>query len=232
MSIAHRQLARIYSGGALGGVRSLLYPMHKGIHPASTPGASRGFRVRSQMGFRPGRNTVMAIFVARRLFEEIALLQSGEFPAILIFVDFIKAFDSVLWDTLDMGCPCSRSRPHSPDYRHPHAVLYEGSTTSVRTQHGFTPPCPLQTGVWQGCVLSPYSHSRVKLRFLRLRSRVKLRRQDFGGVNLSAHLSVNIWPEKWTSGEFDAAAGLGLARAVDCRIEGPSEEAGRGGLLA
>eukprot|EP00899_Mesostigma_viride_P003129 jgi/Mesvir1/12817/Mv26220-RA.1 len=107
----------------------------------------------SQMGFRPGRNTVMAIFVARRLFEEIALLQPGEFPAILIVVDFIKAFDSVLRDAL--WAVLARARVPTPLIT-VIRTLYEGSTTSVRTQHGITPPCPLQTGVLQGCVLSPY----------------------------------------------------------------------------
>eukprot|EP00899_Mesostigma_viride_P028624 jgi/Mesvir1/8947/Mv26061-RA.1 len=37
-----------------------------------------------------------------------------------------------------------------------HPQLEEGSTTSVRTSYGTTPPCPLQKGVWQGCMLSPY----------------------------------------------------------------------------
>ena len=42
----------------------------------------------------------MVILAARRVIEEVAQLQAGEFPAILVFVDFVKAFDSVHWDPL------------------------------------------------------------------------------------------------------------------------------------
>eukprot|EP00974_Lingulodinium_polyedra_P040001 3838380-Lingulodinium_polyedra.AAC.1 len=107
----------------------------------------------TQHGFRSGRNTVQALFATRRLVEELQRLQPGESPLHLVLVDFIKAFDSVfwpaLWDILELF---RIPRPLIAVIRN----LYEGSTTSVRTSYGTTPPCPLQKGVWQGCVLSPY----------------------------------------------------------------------------
>eukprot|EP00974_Lingulodinium_polyedra_P107231 10379917-Lingulodinium_polyedra.AAC.1 len=54
----------------------------------------------SQMGFRRGRNTVMAVFVARRLMEEVRRLPPDSLPLVFIFVDYIKAFDTVLWEAL------------------------------------------------------------------------------------------------------------------------------------
>ena len=107
----------------------------------------------TQMGFRRGRNTLMAIFAARRLVEEVRRLHPGEYPVHLVFVDYVKAFDSVFWPALWNILALYRvPRPLVAAIR----KLYEGSTASVRTPYGVTPPCPLQTGVWQGCVLSPY----------------------------------------------------------------------------
>ena len=54
----------------------------------------------TQLGFRPGRNTVQALFAARRLVEEMDRLCPGESPLHLVLVDFIKAFDSVFWPAL------------------------------------------------------------------------------------------------------------------------------------
>ena len=107
----------------------------------------------NQMGFRRGRNTVMAVFVARRLVEEARRIRPGEYPVHLVFVDYIKAFDTVFWSALwDIMALDRVPKPLIAVIR----KLYEGSTVAVRTSYGSTPPIPLQSGVWQGCVLSPY----------------------------------------------------------------------------
>ena len=47
---------------------------------------------RNQNGFRPGRSTAQQILVLRRLIEGV---KSRKLPAVLTFIDFKKAFDSV-----------------------------------------------------------------------------------------------------------------------------------------
>eukprot|EP00899_Mesostigma_viride_P020065 jgi/Mesvir1/2805/Mv25443-RA.1 len=109
----------------------------------------------SQMGFRRGRNTVMAVFVARRLMEEVRRLPPDSLPLVFIFVDYIrKAFDTVLWEALWAILALDRV---PPAFIAAIRRLYEGSQAVVRgTAEGTTPPFPLHHGVWQGCVLSPY----------------------------------------------------------------------------
>ncbi len=47
---------------------------------------------KNQNGFRPGRNTTTQILSLRRLIEGI---KEKQLTAILLFVDFSKAFDSI-----------------------------------------------------------------------------------------------------------------------------------------
>ena len=46
----------------------------------------------TQNGFRPGRSTLAQILTLRRIIEEV---KSKTLPAVIIFVDFHKAFDSI-----------------------------------------------------------------------------------------------------------------------------------------
>ena len=46
----------------------------------------------NQNGFRPGRSTLAQILTLRRLLEGV---KSKTLPAVMIFVDFHKAFDSI-----------------------------------------------------------------------------------------------------------------------------------------
>jgi len=52
----------------------------------------------SQNGFRPHRSTVQQILSLRILCDTAKYHQSS--PLVLVFIDFIKAFDSVKWNYL------------------------------------------------------------------------------------------------------------------------------------
>jgi hypothetical protein len=53
----------------------------------------------SQNGFRPRRSTVQQILSLRILCDTAKFHQSP--PLVLVFIDFIKAFDSVKWNYLE-----------------------------------------------------------------------------------------------------------------------------------
>ena len=102
-----------------------------------------------QAGFRPGRSCTDQIFTLRNILE-----QSNEWqlPIILNFVDFQKAFDSVdrkaLWNILRVyGMPAKIIKLISS--------LYENSECTVLVDNEPTTPFKVNTGVRQGCVLSP-----------------------------------------------------------------------------
>ena len=46
----------------------------------------------NQSGFRPGRSTTAQVFALRRIIEEV---KKNNLPAVMIFIDFSKAFDSI-----------------------------------------------------------------------------------------------------------------------------------------
>ena len=105
---------------------------------------------KNQNGFRPGRSTVAQILTLRRLVEGI---KAKHLPAVLTFVDFKKAFDSInrkkMLDILKA-------------YGIPHIIvasiglLYKDTTTRVRTPDGVTDSFSIQAGVLQGDTLAPY----------------------------------------------------------------------------
>ena len=51
----------------------------------------------NQKGFRPGRSTVAQVFALRRIIEEVS---KNKLPAVLVFIDFKKAFDSINHQTM------------------------------------------------------------------------------------------------------------------------------------
>ena len=51
----------------------------------------------NQSGFRPGRSTVTQVLALRRVIEEI---KKNNLPAVMVFIDFCKAFDSISHDTM------------------------------------------------------------------------------------------------------------------------------------
>ena len=51
----------------------------------------------NQSGFRPGRSTVAQVFALRRMVEEVP---KNKFLAVLVFIDFKRAFDSINHQTM------------------------------------------------------------------------------------------------------------------------------------
>ena len=102
-----------------------------------------------QAGFRPNRSCVDQIFTLRTIIEESVEHQS---QLIINFVDFQKAFDSIhrpsLWNILEIY-------GFQPKYVNIIKAFYDDSRCCVRTEAGNSEWFPVNTGVKQGCVMSP-----------------------------------------------------------------------------
>lgn len=104
----------------------------------------------NQNGFRKGRSTLSQILTIRRIIEEIT---RGNLEAVLLFVDFRKAFDSVhrekMFEILEL-------------YGIPHClidaikVLYTDTTATIITSDGETDPFNVLAGILQGDTLAPF----------------------------------------------------------------------------
>jgi hypothetical protein len=51
----------------------------------------------NQSGFRPGRSTTTQVLALRRIIEEV---KKNHLPAVMVFIDFCKAFDSINHQTM------------------------------------------------------------------------------------------------------------------------------------
>ena len=115
----------------------------------------------AQCGFRKGRGTIDQIWVARQVVERAAEYRS---PVLMCFVDLTKAYDSV-----DRSALVAVLR----SYGVPHQLvdiiqgLYCGTWCRVRTADGMSEAFEVQSGVRQGCVLSPLLFNCFMDRILR-----------------------------------------------------------------
>uniref|UniRef100_A0A914WQC5 Reverse transcriptase domain-containing protein n=1 Tax=Plectus sambesii TaxID=2011161 RepID=A0A914WQC5_9BILA len=103
-----------------------------------------------QAGFRQDRSCMDQIFTLRNIIEQCAKNQK---QLLVNFIDFMKAFDSVhresLWRIVaTYGIP--------DRFINIFKNLYEGSSCCVKTDDGTTDFFTIETGVRQGCVLSPF----------------------------------------------------------------------------
>ena len=103
----------------------------------------------TQCGFRAGRGTADMIFTLRMAIE---LARAKHIPLYVLFVDLMKAYDSVsrtgLWAVL--------KRKGVPD--HMIALIrrfYEGKVVRVAVEGTLSEPFELCTGLGQGCCLAP-----------------------------------------------------------------------------
>lgn len=104
----------------------------------------------NQNGFRPGRSTIAQILTLRRLIEGI---KSKNLNAVLTFVDFRKAFDSIhrvkMFDILKAyGIPSKIIEGIS--------IMYQNTDARVRSPDGDTDFFKIHAGVLQGDTLAPF----------------------------------------------------------------------------
>ncbi|CAH1244514.1 Hypp7329 [Branchiostoma lanceolatum] len=104
----------------------------------------------NQNGFRPSRSTSGQILALRRIVEEV---QNHQKEAVLIFIDFKKAFDSINRTTmfeilLAYGIPTSIVNAIK--------IMYDNTSATVLTPEGETDFFKIDTGVLQGDPLAPF----------------------------------------------------------------------------
>ena len=104
----------------------------------------------NQNGFRPGRSTTTHILAIRRLIEEV---RSKNLKAVIVFIDFKKAFDSVhrvkmLKILKAYGIPDRLIGAIG--------LMYEGTQARVITPDGETEFFSILARVLQGDTLAPY----------------------------------------------------------------------------
>ena len=104
----------------------------------------------NQNGFRPGRNTIGQILALRRIIEEA---KAHNLPAILTFIDFKKAFDSI-----HRGKMLKILKAYGIPPRLLKAIesMYKDVFAKVLTPDGETAWFQLLAGVLQGDTLAPF----------------------------------------------------------------------------
>ena len=111
----------------------------------------------NQNGFRPLRSTSAQILALRRIVEEVRNhrkeVRNHRKEAVLIFIDFKKAFDSINRDTmfeilLAYGVP--------PPLVEAIRVMYVNTSATVLTPEGETDTFNIDNGVLQGDPLAPF----------------------------------------------------------------------------
>ncbi|KAI8519241.1 hypothetical protein Bbelb_024980 [Branchiostoma belcheri] len=147
----------------------------------------------NQNGFREGRSTVGHVLALRRLIEGI---KSHNLPAIITFIDFKKAFD-----TIHRGKMLSILKAYGIPELIVHAIgsLYEGTMAKVVTQDGDTRPFEIQAGVLQEDTLAPYLFVLV-LEYA-LRVAIEGREEELG-FQLVKRRSRRIGPKVVTDLDF------------------------------
>ena len=104
----------------------------------------------NQNGFRENRSTSSHLLALRRLIEE---LRNHNQEAVLVFIDFKKAFDSIIRDKMFLileayGIPTETVNAIR--------TMYKDTSCIVSTSDGDTDPFNIVTGVLQGDPLAPF----------------------------------------------------------------------------
>ena len=104
----------------------------------------------NQSGFRPGRSTTIQTLALRRIIEEV---EKNNLPAVMVFIDFCKAFDSIshkfMFSILKAyGIPQRLLNPIQQ--------MYSNLQAKVVTPDGETDLFNITAGVMQGDTLAPF----------------------------------------------------------------------------
>ena len=109
----------------------------------------------NQNGFRPGRSTTAHILALRRLIEGV---KSRNRQAIILYIDFRKAFDSIhrckMFEIL-------KAYDIPPKLLRTIEMLHQGTKAKVVTPDGLTDFIEIVAGILQGDTLAPYLFALV-----------------------------------------------------------------------
>ena len=109
----------------------------------------------NQFGFMPGRSTMEAIYLLRRLTEKY---REKKKDLHMIFIDLEKAYDKIprdiIWRVLE-------KKGVMKGYIDVVRDMYEGAITTIRCPVGDTREFPITVGLHQGSALSPYLFTLV-----------------------------------------------------------------------
>ena len=104
----------------------------------------------NQNGFRPGRSTVAQILTLRRILEGV---KANHLPAVITFIDFKKAFDSIHRAKM-MRILKAYGIP--PNLLRAIEAMYSNTKARVMTPDGETEQFDITAGVLQGDTLAPF----------------------------------------------------------------------------
>ena len=147
----------------------------------------------NQNGFRPGRSTVSQILALRRIIEGV---KRNNLPAIITFIDFTKAFD-----TIHRGKMVKILRAYGIPEELVVAIddMYKGTKAKVLSPDGETEPFEISSGVLQGDTLAPYLF--IIVLDYALRKAINGREEELGFC-LKKRRSRRIGPETITDLDF------------------------------
>ena len=104
----------------------------------------------NQAGFRPGKSTTSQILGLRRILEGV---RQKDLPAVLVFVDFCKALDSINHATMFEILSAYGIPPNLLDAI---KLTYNNLRARIKTTEGNTDYFRMFAGVMQGDTLAPY----------------------------------------------------------------------------
>ena len=147
----------------------------------------------NQNGFRVGRSTVGHILALRRLMEGV---KANHLPAIITYMDFCKAFDSI-----HRGKMMQILRAYGIPDQIVDAIedMYQNTMAKVASPDGETDLFEILAGVLQGDTLAPYLF--VIILDYALRSAIEGREEELG-FHLIKRRSRRIGPEVVTDLDF------------------------------
>ncbi|KAJ8361351.1 hypothetical protein SKAU_G00178760 [Synaphobranchus kaupii] len=126
----------------------------------------------NQNGFREGRTTVAQILALRRIIEEV---KKNNLTAVLCFIDFKKAFDSI---HRGMMMKILKAYGVPPNLLRAIETMYAGTRARVVTPDGNSEEFDILAGVMQGDTLAPFLF--IIVLDYALRKAISGREQDLG----------------------------------------------------